>query len=158
MRILVVDDDDMNLQMAHFILEKEFPDAQIICVDSGYKCIERLQKREGFDLILLDVQMPRLDGIKTLETIRGHQAWQSIPVAFLTASADKTTVVKASQLKVADYIKKPFTPKDLTARVKRILDTNKSTKSAPKSAEEAALKNRMKETEQLLQDLKNLGI
>ena len=125
MRILVVDDDDMNLQMAQFILEKEFPNYEIICVDSGYKCIERLQKREVFDLILLDVQMPRLDGIKTLETIRAHQLWQNIPVAFLTASADKTTVVKASQLKVADYIKKPFTPLDLTTRVKKILAARK---------------------------------
>ena len=125
MRILVVDDDDMNLQMAQFILEKEFPSYEIICVDSGYKCIERLQKREEFDLILLDVQMPRLDGIKTLETIRAHQLWQNIPVAFLTASADKTTVVKASQLKVADYIKKPFTPLDLTTRVKKILAARK---------------------------------
>lgn len=123
MRILVVDDDDMNLQMAQFILEKELPDAEIVCVNSGFQCIERLQKREEYDLILLDVQMPRLDGIKTLETIRAHQVWQDIPVAFLTASADKSTVVKASELKVADYIKKPFTPNDLTTRVKKILET-----------------------------------
>lgn len=139
MKILVVDDDDMNLQMAQFILEKELSDTEIVCVDSGYKCIERLQKREEFDLILLDVQMPRFDGIKTLETIRAHQAWQNIPVAFLTASADKTTVVKASQLKVADYIKKPFTPADLTARVKKILEI------------------RQKEKESMMADLMNLG-
>lgn len=128
MRILVVDDDDMNLQIAQFILEKELPEAKIICVDSGYKCIERLQKREEFDLILLDVQMPRMNGITTLETIRGHQSWRSIPVAFLTASADKDTVIKASQLKVSDYIKKPFTPTDLTARVKKILEANRKKK------------------------------
>jgi len=150
MKILVVDDDDMNLQMAQFILEKELPNDEIICVNSGFKCIERLQKREEFDLILLDVQMPRLDGIKTLETIRAHQMWKNIPVAFLTASADKGTVVKASELKVSDYIKKPFTPMDLTARVKKILEVRKKEK-------EREMKKTMAEMDNLMADLQNLG-
>ena len=134
-KILVVDDDEMNLQMAEFILKKDFPDVELTCVDSGYKCIERLQKQTMYDLILLDVQMPRMDGIKTLEMIRAHQNWQSIPVAFLTASADKNTVIKAGLLKVADYIKKPFMPKDLSERVKKILDANQKKKAEEQEAE-----------------------
>ncbi len=120
--ILVVDDDDMNLQMAEFILKKEM-DVEVLLADSGYKCIELLQKKTAVDLILLDIQMPRMDGIKTLETIRSHKEWKSIPVIFLTATADKTTVVKAGQLKVDDYIKKPFMPADLVERVNRVLAT-----------------------------------
>ena len=103
--ILVVDDDDMNLQMAEFILKKEM-DVDVVLAESGYKCIAFLQKKMAIDLILLDIQMPRMDGIKTLETIRSHAEWKDIPVIFLTASADRNTVVKASQLKVDDYIKK----------------------------------------------------
>ena len=117
--ILVVDDDDMNLQMAEFILKKEM-DVEVLA-ESGYKCIALLQKKMAVDLILLDIQMPRMDGIKTLETIRSHGEWKDIPVIFLTASADRHTVVKASQLKVDDYIKKPFTPADLVERVNKVL-------------------------------------
>ncbi len=118
--ILVVDDDDMNLQMAEFILKKEM-DVDVVLAESGYKCIALLQKKMAVDLILLDIQMPRMDGIKTLETIRSHAEWKDIPVIFLTASADRHTVVKASQLKVDDYIKKPFTPADLVERVNKVM-------------------------------------
>ena len=119
-RIMVVDDDDMNLQMAEFILKKEMS-AEVLLADSGYKCIEMLQKDAELDLILLDIQMPRMDGIRTLEMIRNHSEWKGIPVIFLTAAADKETVIKAGQLKVNDYVKKPFMPKDLVERVNKVL-------------------------------------
>lgn len=117
--IMVVDDDDMNLQMAEFILKKELS-AEVITANSGYRCIELLQQRMIPDLILLDIQMPRLDGIKTLEMIRARAEWKDIPVIFLTASADKNTVIRAGKLKVADYIKKPFMPNDLAERVSKV--------------------------------------
>ena len=117
--IMVVDDDDMNLQMAEFILKKELS-AEVITANSGYQCIELLQQRMIPDLILLDIQMPRLDGIKTLEMIRARAEWKDIPVIFLTASADKNTVIRAGKLKVADYIKKPFMPNDLAERVSKV--------------------------------------
>ena len=113
---MVVDDDEMNLKMAEFVLKKEI-DANIITVPGGYQCIAALQQDSDVDLILLDVQMPRMDGIKTLEMIRKHESWKNIPVIFLTASADKDTVIKAGKLGVEGYIKKPFMPKDLVERV-----------------------------------------
>lgn len=119
-KIMVVDDDDMNLKMAEFILKKEL-DAEVIVAGSGYTCIELLQQRANPELILLDIQMPRMDGIKTLETIRAREEWKNIPVIFLTASADKNTVIRAGRLKVDDYIKKPFLPDDLVARVNKVL-------------------------------------
>lgn len=139
--IMVVDDDDMNLQMAEFILKKEM-DVNIVLADSGYKCIELLQKKTAVDLILLDFQMPRMDGIKTLETIRGHREWKDIPVIFLTAAADKNTVIRAGKLGVDDYIKKPFTPADLIERVNKVF--------AMKALDSP-------EMAQLLADLSNLG-
>ena len=119
-KIMVVDDDDMNLQMAEFILKKEM-EVEIVLADSGYKCLELLQKKQAVDLILLDIQMPRMDGIKTLETIRSHPEWKGIPVIFLTAAADKNTVIRAGKLGVDGYIKKPFTPADLVERVNKVL-------------------------------------
>ena len=117
--IMVVDDDEINLQMAQFILQKEL-DANVLLADNGYSCIEQLQKGADIDLILLDIQMPRMNGIKTLETIRKHAEWTKIPVMFLTAAADKETVIKAGMLGVAGYIKKPFMPKDLVERVSKL--------------------------------------
>jgi len=84
------------------------------------KAIDILQ-REKVDLVLLDFQMPVMNGLKTLELIRKREDLKDIPVIFLTASSDRDTVIKAGMMGVADYIKKPFMPKDLVDRVNRAL-------------------------------------
>ena len=117
--VLIVDDDDMMLQMAEYILEKD-TDVRILTANSGMKCIGTLQQ-EIVDLVLLDIQMPGMDGLKTMELIRKREDWKNIPVIFLTATSDKGTVIKASQLGVAGYIKKPFLPLDLVQRVETAL-------------------------------------
>mgnify|MGYP002626719288 CR=1 FL=1 len=114
--VMVVDDDPMNLQMAEFILKRDLG-VEVVTADSGYSCIALLQKKTQVDLILLDIQMPRMDGFSTLENIKKHPEWKKIPVIFLTASADKDTVVKAALAGVKGYIKKPFMPKELVDRV-----------------------------------------
>ena len=93
--VLVVDDDDMNLKMAELILKKELG-VNVILVDSGMKCIDTLQ-HEIVDLVLLDIQMPVVNGIKTLEMIRRREDLKNITVIFLTASSDKETVIKAGR-------------------------------------------------------------
>ena len=115
--ILIVDDDDMMANMAEFILKKD-TEYKILKASSGMQCIRFLQGgEENIDLILLDIQMPGMDGIKTMELIQKHDYWKQIPVIFLTASSDKETVVKAGMLHPAGYVKKPFEPKDLVQRV-----------------------------------------
>ena len=119
-RILVVDDDDMNLKMAEFILKKDLKDIEVLLADSGMKAIDTLQ-RETVDLVLLDFQMPIMNGLKTLEIIRKREDMKDIKVIFLTAASDRDTVVKAGMMGVNDYIKKPFMPKDLIDRVSQAL-------------------------------------
>jgi len=117
--ILIVDDDVMNLTMAQMILEMKVQ-AEYLTADSGQACINVLNQRQGkVDLILLDIAMPGMDGIQTLTRIRQHPEWKNIHVIFLTAAADKTTIVRAAQLKVKDYVKKPFTPDELISRVEK---------------------------------------
>ena len=116
--ILVVDDDEMILKMAEFVLQQE--GYEVVKVMSGMSCLDYLKYNKP-DLILLDVEMPIMSGIQTLEIIRGNEEYQYIPVMFLTASADKETVVTAGSLKAVDYVVKPFMPQDLVDRVKRIL-------------------------------------
>ena len=119
--IMIVDDDPMTLMMAQTILEMKIK-AEFVTADSGQACLQKLQERNGqVDLILLDIAMPGMDGIQTLTRIRQHPGWKNIFVIFLTAAADKTTIVRAAQLKVKDYVKKPFTPDDLISRVEKHL-------------------------------------
>ena len=117
--ILIVDDDVMNRTMAQMILEMKVQ-AEYLTADSGQACINVLNQRQGkVDLILLDIAMPGMDGIQTLTRIRQHPEWKNIHVIFLTAAADKTTIVRAAQLKVKDYVKTPFTPDELISRVEK---------------------------------------
>ncbi len=117
-KLLVVDDDQMNLKMAEFILKQG--DYAVYTVESGIDCLNFL-KEDKPDLILLDVEMPVMNGIKTLEHIREKEETADIPVVFLTASADSDTVVEAGRLGVVDYVKKPFLPQELLKRVEKIV-------------------------------------
>ena len=118
--ILIVDDDDMMLKMASFILGDEAK-YNVIKANSGLQCLRALQSGEKIDLILLDIQMPGMDGIKVMELIQKHDYWSQIPVVFLTASSDKGTVMRAGQMGAVGYIKKPFIPEDLVERVESLL-------------------------------------
>lgn len=119
--ILIVDDDEMNLAMAQAILEVKVK-AEYLTASSGKQCLQILQNRMGkVDLILLDVAMPGMDGLETLAAIRKRDGWKSLQVIFLTAAADKNTIVRASQLGITDYVRKPFVAQDLIDRVERAL-------------------------------------
>ena len=119
--ILIVDDDEMNIVMAKSILEMKVR-AEILTTTSGSACLGILRQRQKpVDLILLDIAMPGMDGLQTLAAIRNDPSIRDSKVIFLTAAADKETIVKASQLKIADYVKKPFIPEDLIARVEKHL-------------------------------------
>ena len=118
--VLIVDDDDMMLQMAEYILKADTP-YSILKANSGLQCLRTLQSGEKVDLILLDIQMPGMDGIKVMELIQNHDYWKQIPVIFLTAASDKHTVLKAGQMGAVGYIKKPFLPEDFVKRVETVL-------------------------------------
>lgn len=117
--ILVVDDDEMNLQVAQMVLERRLP-CKVICVDNGVEAIEIL-KSQRVSLVLLDVMMPDFDGIETLQEIRNDPFIKDVPVMMLTATVNMDTVRRAGKLGVKDYIKKPFLPADLVARVEKKL-------------------------------------
>ncbi|MGN1085231.1 MAG: response regulator, partial [Lachnospiraceae bacterium] len=92
-----------------------------ITASSGMECLTMLKSR-FVDLILLDVEMPIMNGIRTLEHIREQREWSSIPVMFLTADASEETVIAAGRLDAAGYVKKPYMPQDFLERVEKILN------------------------------------
>ncbi len=139
MKIMVVDDNTVNLAT----VEQELMDRyEVIPMISGRRAIKYLYK-EKVDLILLDVQMPLMDGIDTLREIRTQPNGTTVPVIFLTAKKDKATVVEGSKLGIMDFITKPFTSEDLQNRIERVF---KRLGRLPMEKEE--LYNRMKEIQE----------
>ena len=110
-RILVVDDDSMNLVRTKMILGKYY---DVLFAESGEEALDKL-KSEKVDLVLLDIEMPRMNGIETFERMKDIPA--DIPVIFLTASGDEEDVKSAIKLGAVNYLKKPFQPHELRRRV-----------------------------------------
>lgn len=118
-KILVVDDDMMSRQMAEFILKQG--GYEIHQVKSGDGAISALGLGE-YDLVLLDVEMPGMDGVETLKEIRQLDGkMKNVDVMFLTADGSAETVKNAAMLGAIGYIKKPFLPQDLLERVDKAL-------------------------------------
>lgn len=120
-RVMVVDDDKITIKMCEFILKKL--DLEVVSASSGKRCLEYLRDRTNppVDCIVLDLEMPMLNGFNTLSSIRQSDRLKDIPVMFLTASANEETVREAIRLGVRSYLRKPFLPKDLASKVLSLL-------------------------------------
>ena len=116
--ILLVDDDEVILTIANLGLKRA--GFNIVKCSSGMACLESLMYYMP-DMILLDVEMPIMSGIQTLEVIRSNEKFKDIPVMFLTGSTDTGTVVAAKSLGAVGYVVKPFIPQELVDKVKAIL-------------------------------------
>lgn len=118
--ILVIDDDEMNLQIARMILEKKLP-CKVLTAASGKQGVAILRSQK-VRVVLLDILMPDVDGIETLKIIRADEKLKNIPVMILTASMERETIKQVVNLGVTDYIRKPFMPADLVERVSKKLE------------------------------------
>ncbi len=112
--ILVVDDEKDNTKIVTTILKSV--GYRTRSASDGLTTL-RLVRDEQFDLILLDIMMPMLNGIETCKYLKEDSLTSSIPVIFLTASDDAQTLTKAYSVGGSDYIKKPFLKEELLARV-----------------------------------------
>ena len=110
-RILVVDDDNMNLARTRIILGKEY---DVVLADSGIEALAKLQNKKA-DMVLLDIDMPGMNGLETFERMKKFAA--DIPVIFLTASGLKEDVQNAIKLGAVNYMKKPYRPEELLKRI-----------------------------------------
>ena len=110
-RILVVDDDNMNLARTRIILGKEY---DVVLADSGIEALAKLQNKKA-DMVLLDIDMPGMNGLETFERMKKFAA--DIPVIFLTASGLKEDVQNAIKLGAVNYLKKPSWPLALLKRI-----------------------------------------
>ncbi len=118
--ILIVDDRQENLTAMESVLAA--PDRQLFLADSGYKALELLLEND-FALVLLDVQMPEMDGFETAKLMRGAERTRHIPIIFVTAiSKDERHIFEGYTAGAVDYIFKPVDPQILISKVDIFVD------------------------------------
>ena len=119
-RILVVDDNDDNRYTLTLYLELEgYADIQI--AEDGEEAIARLDK-EDFDVVLLDVMMPKVDGYQVLSWLKDQRRLHDLPVIMISALNEMNSVVRCIELGAVDYLLKPFNQVLLKARLGACLE------------------------------------
>ena len=118
-RILVVDDIEDNRAVLERRLRRQGHD--VVCAAGGHAALAMLE-RETFDLVLLDVMMPDLDGLEVLERVKSAPATRDIPVIMISALDDVASIVRGIERGAEDYLAKPFDPVLLRARVGACLE------------------------------------
>ena len=116
-RLMVVDDDEDQRESLAALLE---PDYQVAVAHDGEEGV-RLATAEPPDLILMDLVMPHMDGFAALEVLHGDRRTAEVPVIFLSARSDDVTRVKGLDLGAVDFLAKPFSERELGARIERTL-------------------------------------
>ncbi|MDH3190180.1 MAG: response regulator, partial [Acidimicrobiia bacterium] len=114
-RILVVDDEPMVREVVSAYLDRE--GFQVIEARTGSDALEILRTGKA-SLVILDVMLPEVDGLSVLSEVRRHS---DIPVILLTARAEESDRIVGLELGADDYVVKPFSPRELVARVRTVL-------------------------------------
>lgn len=119
-RILIVDDEPHIRKLVSFTLSNH--GHEVIEAEDGGRGLE-LAKTEHPDLILLDVMMPVMTGYDVLDRLKADEQTAGIPVIMLSAKSQKAEVEEGLRRGADEYVRKPFTPKDLVSQVEDLLGT-----------------------------------
>jgi DNA-binding response OmpR family regulator len=116
--ILVVEDDvDIAALLAHYL---EKAGHRVERIMSGSEVLPKLRK-DGADLVILDLMLPGMDGLIVCQAMRADPAIASIPIIMLTARGEESDRISGLELGADDYVTKPFSPKEVVARVSALL-------------------------------------
>jgi len=117
--IFVVDDNDFNLVVVKEALKNQYRVMTLPSAEKMFSLIEKITP----DLILLDIEMPEMDGFEALECLKSKSAFANIPIIFLTATIDETIKNRGKQLGVNEFFIKPFTSTDMIMRVNAFFES-----------------------------------
>jgi DNA-binding response OmpR family regulator len=117
-RVLVVDDEPNIVMSLRFLMEREGFEVEV--APTGEAALRALD-RGPVDLVLLDVMMPALDGFEVCQRIRSNPAWSDTRIIMLTAKGREVERDKGLALGADEYVTKPFSTRELVARVKQML-------------------------------------
>ncbi len=120
--LLVVDDNEMNRDMLRRRLQRQ--GYRVTMAVDGRQALE-IMNREPFDLVLLDIMLPVMNGYEVLEELRANQALSQIPVIITTALDESDGKAKCLELGAEDYLTKPFNPVLLKSRIGDCLERHR---------------------------------
>ncbi|PKB71312.1 MAG: hypothetical protein BZY87_06330 [SAR202 cluster bacterium Io17-Chloro-G6] len=126
--ILVVDDDERTSRLERFVLEEE--GYSVTCAGSGEEALEMLARTPA-SLVLLDIMLPKMDGFTTCQKIRENS---QVPIIMLTGEGRDEEKIRGLEMGADDYITKPFSVNELTARVRAVLRRSSTVRSKNGSA------------------------
>lgn len=118
MRILIVDDHATMRKIVKNLL-KQINFTKVEEADDGTTALEKL-KKEDFDFVITDYNMPQMNGMALLKAIREDEKLKKLPVLMITAEASKENILHAAHLGVNDYVVKPFNAEILQAKIDKI--------------------------------------
>lgn len=130
--ILLVEDDPWLEKLVSATISRS--DFKLIHAKDGEEAIT-VAVNENPNLILLDVNMPKLDGFEVCKILRGKEQFADIPILFLTAKSEPADIEKGFASGGTAYMTKPFSPLELLSTIERILEENTRKSQAPKSQE-----------------------
>ncbi len=135
-RLLIVDDNEMNRDMlARRLVRKGYV---IELADNAKELLERV-RRDGVDLVLLDIEMPEVSGLDALKTLREHYSAAELPIIMVTAKTQSDDIVAALDLGANDYLTKPIDFPVAVARIGTQLSHKQAREALRESEERYAL-------------------
>ncbi len=117
-KILVIEDESDILEVIQYNLERE--GHKVIACRNGEQGLSRI-RTDNPDLVILDLMLPGMDGVEVCRQVKSDPITRAIPVIMVTAKAEESDIVLGLGIGADDYIAKPFSPKELIARVKVVL-------------------------------------
>jgi DNA-binding response OmpR family regulator len=119
--VLIVEDEPNLVSLIRYYLERE--GYHVLVAADGREALELVDHSSPADLAILDLMLPSLDGLQLARHIRNHPGWRRTPILVLTARSDERDIVHAYHSGVNDYLTKPFHPRELMDRLRRLLET-----------------------------------
>ena len=118
-KVLIVDDEPNVRRLSRTILSKNF---DVVEAEDGKQAIDIANTQQP-DVILMDMMMPRMDGLTACQVIKNDPATKSIPVIMVTAIGFELNIKLSQQMGATGYVTKPFTPNDLLDKIMQVLQT-----------------------------------
>jgi two-component system chemotaxis response regulator CheY len=118
-KILAVDDSALIHQMYKLFLSR-YKNCKLVSAMNGLEALEKLSQEEGIDLILLDINMPVMNGLEFLQRILKEPAYQNIPVIIISTEGKEEDTIRGLKMGAKGYVKKPFQASELHSLIEKI--------------------------------------
>lgn len=127
-RILVVEDNEHAAYLLRFLLERA--GYSVTVSPDGRDALAKLESTEPADLVVLDLMLPYVSGYQVLIEARKSERWRAVPIIVVTARTLEMDAVRALETGANDFVRKPFHPEELVARIRRAMELRRQTVAA----------------------------